>query len=80
MKTLVGAGAVLMRDDYVFMVKTRRRNMTRWEIPSAVVRQGEQPEDTAFRCVFEESNQKTYVRVNSLICCCFISDGPTWIL
>ncbi len=70
MKTFAGSGALLELDNHVFMVKTRRRNMTRWELPSAVARQGERLEDTAFRCVFRESNQKAYVHVNSLICFC----------
>src|SRR5437764_5135091 len=50
MKTVVGAGVVLPRQHDVYMVQVHRRGMTRWELPSAITRLGETPQDTAFRC------------------------------
>jgi hypothetical protein len=69
-KTIAAAGAILERDDYAFMVKIRRRGMNRWELPTAIVHPEEFADDAAFRCVFEESDRQTFVRVDQPVCLC----------
>ena len=68
MSTWAGAGVILPHGNQVYMVRVRRRRMIRWELPSGIVQPGEQLEDTAFRCIFEDSGGKILIQVHQPIC------------
>ncbi len=69
MITLSGAGTVIKSPDgRVFMVKVKRRDMIRWELPTRILRNGENIFLALYRCVEEESASQIAVRIGKPIC------------
>jgi nucleoside phosphorylase/ADP-ribose pyrophosphatase YjhB (NUDIX family) len=69
MITLQGAGAIVRRDDgMVLLIRIERRGMVRWELPTAIHRDGESLLLTAIRCVEEDSGFRIRVRIRRPVC------------
>lgn len=69
MITLQGAGSIVGREDgTVLLIRIERRGMLRWELPTAIHRDGESLLLTAIRCVEEDSGFKIRVRIRRPIC------------
>jgi hypothetical protein len=69
MITLAGAGAIIENDNrHVFLVKTERRNMVRWELPTRIQRRGETIFLTLHNCINEESSAQLAARIKRPVC------------
>lgn len=69
MITLAGAGAIIEdSNNYIFMVRVRRRGMVRWELPTGIRRNGESLFLTLYRCIDEESSSQLIVRIGRQVC------------
>jgi ADP-ribose pyrophosphatase YjhB (NUDIX family) len=64
--TLTGAGALVVDDGRLLLVKQRRSYGVHWELPSGYYEAGESFEDTAAREVLEETAVE--VEVGGLVC------------
>lgn len=64
-----GAGAIIKNSDgYVFLVKTERRGMVRWELPSGIRNEGESIFITLYRRAEKESLSQFTVRIGRAVC------------
>ena len=69
MISLSGAGAILKdKNNHVLMIHIRRRGMTRWELPTRILKKGESIFTTLYRCVEEESSSQVAARIGRPVC------------
>jgi len=67
--TLPGTGAIIKNSyEHVFLVKIKRRDMLRWELPSGIRQKGESLFLTLYRCVEIESSLQFKVRIGRPVC------------
>jgi len=65
-RSLPGAGALVVKDDRVLLVRHERSGRYRWELPSGLVDAGETFEQAAERETFEETG--VAVSITALLC------------